>query len=91
MNMQIRNISSISSIYSFVIEEWNRYRILLFKELVQLAGIYSFLCLTLLQVLNQLIGFLLNLMVELRGREGNGIYCLVYRQKGSSGTWRRGF
>ena len=39
MNMQIRNISSISSIYSFVIEEWNRYRILLFKELVQLAGI----------------------------------------------------
>ena len=39
MNMQIRNISSISSVYSFVIEEWNRYRILLFKELVQLAGI----------------------------------------------------
>ena len=49
--------------------------------LVQLAGIYSFLCLTLLQVLNQLIGFLLNLMVELRGREGNGVYCLVYQQK----------
>ena len=39
MNMQIRNISSISSVYSFVIEEWNRYRILLLKELVQLAGI----------------------------------------------------